>query len=147
MTSASRVPEHLSDAGREGETSGGRPPATESFALQLRVKRSELMIEELEAVALRLFEERGFRDVTVEEIASEARISTRTFYRYFPNKEDVLQVQIDRRSRDLRAAERATLPTRHRSTLSASRSPNTWRRRTPCCCDAGSASSLPTPRC
>jgi TetR/AcrR family transcriptional regulator, regulator of mycofactocin system len=78
--------------------------ATESFALQLRVKRSELMIEELEAVALRLFEQRGFRDVTVEEIASEAHISTRTFYRYFPNKEDVLQVQIDRRSRDLAAA-------------------------------------------
>jgi len=79
-------------------------PATESLALQLRMKRSELMVQELEAVALRLFDQRGFKDVTVDEIVSEAHISARTFYRYFPNKEDVLQVQIDRRSRNLRAA-------------------------------------------
>ncbi len=78
--------------------------APESLALQLRVKRSELMIQELEAVALRLFDQRGFKDVTVDEIVAEAHISARTFYRYFPNKEDVLQVQIDRRSRNLRAA-------------------------------------------
>jgi AcrR family transcriptional regulator len=76
---------------------------TPSLAGQLRVKRSEMMISELEAVALRLFEERGF-DVTVEEIASEAQISVRTFYRYFPAKEDVLQVRIERRSERLRAA-------------------------------------------
>jgi len=76
----------------------------ESLALQLRMKRAELMIQELEAVALRLFDQRGFKDVTVDEIVSEARISVRTFYRYFPNKEDVLQVQIDRRSRNLRGA-------------------------------------------
>ena len=78
--------------------------APESLALQLRMKRSELMIQELEAVALRLFDQRGFKDVTVDEIVAEAHISARTFYRYFPNKEDVLQVQIDRRSRNLRAA-------------------------------------------
>ncbi len=77
---------------------------TQSLALQLRVKRSEMMASELEAVALRLFEERGFGEVTVEEIASEAHISARTFYRYFPTKEDVLQLQIDRRSDALRAA-------------------------------------------
>ncbi len=75
----------------------------ESLARQLRVKRSEMMISELEAVALRCFEQRGF-DITVEEIAAEAHISVRTFYRYFPAKEDVLQVRIDRRTEALRAA-------------------------------------------
>ena len=77
--------------------------ATPSLARQLR-KRSEMMISELEAVALRLFEERGFAEVTVDEIATEAHISVRTFYRYFPGKEDVLQLQIEQRSDALRAA-------------------------------------------
>jgi AcrR family transcriptional regulator len=63
-----------------------------------------MMRYELEAVALRLFEARGFGDVTVEQIASAAQSSQRTFYRYFPTKEDVLQVHIDRRSSALRAA-------------------------------------------
>jgi AcrR family transcriptional regulator len=78
--------------------------ATRPLALELRAKRSEMMVSELEAVALRLFELRGFGDVTVEEIAAEAGISVRTFYRYFPTKEDVLQLRIDRRSAAVRAA-------------------------------------------
>jgi AcrR family transcriptional regulator len=75
-----------------------------SLATQLRLKRSDMMLSELEAVALRLFAERGFSEVTIEEIAAEAHISTRTFYRYFPAKEDVLQLRIDRRAETLRAA-------------------------------------------
>lgn len=78
--------------------------ATQSLARQLRAKRSEMMATELEVVALGLFAEHGFSEVTVEEIASEAGISVRTFYRYFPAKEDVLQLQIERRSEALRAA-------------------------------------------
>ena len=81
-----------------------RQVTAESLAAQMRAKRSELMLSELEGVALRLFEERGFDTVTVEEIAAAAHISVRTFYRYFPAKEDVLQVKIDRRSRALREA-------------------------------------------
>jgi AcrR family transcriptional regulator len=78
--------------------------AAESLVVQLRAKRSELMVLEVEAVALGLFEARGFGEVTVDDIAEEAGISVRTFYRYFPTKEDVLQSRIDQRAATLRAA-------------------------------------------
>ena len=77
---------------------------TLSLAAQLRVKRSEMMLDTLEAVALRLFERRGFANVTVDDIANAAHISARTFYRYFPTKEDVLQARILRRTEELRTA-------------------------------------------
>ena len=78
--------------------------STQSLAQHLREKRSEMMLSELEAVALKLFDDRGFNDVTVQDIADEAQISVRTFYRYCPTKEDVLQLRIDRRAAILRAA-------------------------------------------
>ncbi len=77
---------------------------TETLAVELRARRSQLMTTELEAVALELFAARGFDEVTVEEIASTARISVRTFYRYFTAKEAVFQVQLDRRCEALRVA-------------------------------------------
>ncbi len=76
----------------------------ESLAIQLQATRSEMIVSEVEAAALRLFEQRGYGKVTVEDFATEAGVSVRTFYRYFPTKEDVLQVRIDRRSEALRAA-------------------------------------------
>jgi len=95
-------------AKRDTRASEGTYLPTEPLAERLREKRTEMMLSELEAVALRLFDERGFTDVTVQEIADEAQISVRTFYRYCPTKEDVLQLRIDRRSEALRAALSAT---------------------------------------
>lgn len=76
----------------------------ESIAAALKETRSELMTSELEAVALRLFEDRGYANVTVDEIAAAAQISVRTFYRYFPSKDLLLQVRVDRRSAAVREA-------------------------------------------
>ncbi|HET7718519.1 MAG TPA: mycofactocin system transcriptional regulator, partial [Acidimicrobiales bacterium] len=45
---------------------------------------------ELEGVALGLFVERGFDATTVEDIAAASGIGRRTFFRYYPSKNDVV---------------------------------------------------------
>jgi len=44
---------------------------------------------DLSHLALRMFMERGFDATTVDDIAREAGIGRRTFFRYFPSKNDV----------------------------------------------------------
>lgn len=44
----------------------------------------------LQESAFRLFTEHGYEATTVERIAAEAGVSSMTFFRYFPTKEDVV---------------------------------------------------------
>ena len=47
-------------------------------------------MREIQTAALRLFGADGYERTTIEQIADAADISPRTFFRYFPTKEDVV---------------------------------------------------------
>jgi mycofactocin system transcriptional regulator len=62
---------------RERPVAGrGRPPATSR--------------ESVARVALALFEERGFAETTVDDIAAELGVGRRTVFRYFASKNDMV---------------------------------------------------------
>lgn len=54
------------------------------------MRRSQATRQRLQTVAIDLFTEKGFDQVTVEEIAAAAGVSHMTFYRNFPTKEAVV---------------------------------------------------------
>ena len=52
--------------------------------------------DRLERAALELFVEHGFDPVTVPEITARAGLTTRTFFRHFADKREVLFADADR---------------------------------------------------
>ncbi len=85
----------MTDSKTLTESRRGRPPGTSARAL--------------EVIALRLFTEQGFDATTVDQIAVEAGVSRRTFFRYYESKSGVLWSEFDREVANLRR-ELAALP-------------------------------------
>lgn len=71
-------------------SAGPAVPAVPSPAGGLRAQHKSDTRRALVEVALRKFAERGYAAVTVEDICADVSMSSRTFFRYFPSKEDVL---------------------------------------------------------
>jgi AcrR family transcriptional regulator len=55
-----------------------------------RVLQKEATREHLFTQAMRLFEERGYEAVAIEDIVRESEVARGTFYFHFPKKDDVL---------------------------------------------------------
>jgi AcrR family transcriptional regulator len=72
----------------------GTLPAVTDTSLGLRAQQRQATTVRLESVALELFFEHGYSNVTTAQIADAAGVSHRTFFRHFPGgKEDVLLVE------------------------------------------------------
>ncbi len=56
----------------------------------LRERKRQQTRQALISAAMRLFEDKGYEETTVAEIAAAASVSTKTFFNYFTSKDEVL---------------------------------------------------------
>lgn len=58
--------------------------------ISLRERKKRLVQATIEETALRLFQQQGYEQTSIQDIAEAVMMSTRTFFRYFASKEEVL---------------------------------------------------------
>ena len=83
----SRAPQKTAaeSASAERARPGGEP-APAGLRERKRLARHETIVD----AAMTLFQEKGYEQTTMEEIAAEADVSAPTLYRYFPKKTELL---------------------------------------------------------
>src|SRR5947209_5117646 len=58
--------------------------------MSLRERKKRLAQATIEETALRLFQQKGYEQTSIQDIADAVMMSSRTFFRYFASKEEVL---------------------------------------------------------
>ncbi len=62
----------------------------DSQPVSLRERKKRLAQATIEETALRLFQQQGYEQTSIQDIADAVMMSSRTFFRYFTSKEEVL---------------------------------------------------------
>ena len=93
-------------------TTRRRPARRPAEPSPLQEKKRQLVRQEIARAAWRLFAARGYEATTVDDVAREAGVSRRTFFRYFSSKEDVVVGTSDALAEDVLAGSRAAAPPR-----------------------------------
>ena len=81
----------LPDRSADGGLDTGPLPSSGAPTENFRTRRRRLVQDDVARIAIRLFAERGYDTVSVDEIAEAAGMSQRTFFRYFATKDEVLR--------------------------------------------------------
>lgn len=81
----------------------------------LRERKRQRTRQALIRAAMRLFEEKGYEQTTVAEIAASAEVSTKTFFNHFASKDEVLFPHLAARIDDAAAVIRQRTPAENMS--------------------------------
>jgi AcrR family transcriptional regulator len=76
--------------GTTSGTPGGSPGTADAATVDRRTRKKQATREAIQRAALELFLERGYGETTVRDITDRADLGSRTFYRHFDSKDDVV---------------------------------------------------------